>query len=60
MNLPALDLYGHLFSYSFDLLKAMNPDELQESEEGDSRLLRVWREFQKQRRFEGTFHDYAL
>ena len=30
MNLPALEIYGHLVSYSFDLLKAMNPGEPQE------------------------------
>ena len=44
----------------FDLLKAMNPGEPQESEEGDIRLLCVWRVLQEQRRSEGTLHDYAL
>ena len=32
-------------NYFLDLLKAMNPGEPQESQEGDSWLLRVWRVF---------------
>ena len=59
MNLPALDHEGHLVSYCFGLFKALNPGEPQESEEGDSQQLQVWRESQKERRFDGTFHDYA-
>ena len=44
----------------FDLIKAMNPGERQESEEGDIRLLGVWRVFQEKKRFKGRLHDYAL